>query len=68
MNLSVKSEYAAEAIFDLAVNLAGNPVKIGPFAKRRDVAKKCLDPVTAGREPEPCARLDHLRRPPAPQP
>jgi hypothetical protein len=68
MNLSVKSECAAAAIFDLAVNCPGSPVKIGPVVKRRDIAKKCLDPVAVGTEPAPCARPDRLRRPPAPQP
>jgi Rrf2 family protein len=47
MNLSVKSEYALEAIFDLAVNCTGSPVKIGQIAKRRDIPRKFLELIPA---------------------
>jgi Rrf2 family transcriptional regulator, cysteine metabolism repressor len=47
MNLSVKSEYALEAIFDLAVNCTGSPVKIGQIAKRRDIPQKFLELILA---------------------
>ncbi len=47
MNLSVKSEYALEAIFDLAVNCTGSPVKISHIAKRRDIPQKFLELILA---------------------
>jgi Rrf2 family transcriptional regulator, cysteine metabolism repressor len=47
MNVSVKSEYALEAIFDLAVNCTGSPVKIGQIAKRRDIPQKFLELILA---------------------
>jgi Rrf2 family transcriptional regulator, cysteine metabolism repressor len=47
MNVSVKSEYALEAIFDLAVNCTGSPVKISQIARRRDIPRKFLELILA---------------------
>ena len=47
MNVSVKSEYALEAIFDLAVNCTGSPVKISQIARRRDIPQKFLELILA---------------------
>jgi Rrf2 family transcriptional regulator, cysteine metabolism repressor len=47
MNFSVKSEYALEAIFDLAVNCTGSPVKISQIARRREIPQKFLELILA---------------------
>ena len=47
MNVSVKSEYALEAIFDLAVNCTGSPVKISQIARRRNIPQKFLELILA---------------------
>ena len=36
MNISVKGEYALQAIFDLASSAAAEPVKIAEIARRQD--------------------------------
>ncbi len=63
MNLSVKCEYAPGAIFELAVNCAGSPVKIGQMAKRRGVGAGYLlahspEPITVGEASRGGARAE----------
>jgi Rrf2 family cysteine metabolism transcriptional repressor len=49
MNISVKSEYALQAIFDLAEQAeAGEPVKIAAIAKRWKIPQKFLELILAG--------------------
>lgn len=56
MNISVKSEYALKAVFDLASqyleqgrdNLAMPPVKIADIAKRQKIPQKFLELILAG--------------------
>jgi Rrf2 family cysteine metabolism transcriptional repressor len=48
MNISVKGEYALQAIFDLASQRAGEPVKIADIAKRQKIPQKFLELILAG--------------------
>jgi Rrf2 family cysteine metabolism transcriptional repressor len=48
MHVSVKGEYALQAIFDLAVHDTGAPVKIGEIAKRQRIPQKFLELILAG--------------------
>ncbi|HUO30612.1 MAG TPA: Rrf2 family transcriptional regulator [Bryobacteraceae bacterium] len=48
MNISVKGEYALQAIFDLASQPPGSPVKIGDIAKRQKIPQKFLELILAG--------------------
>jgi len=56
MNISVKSEYALKAVFDLASQYLGelrggasqNPVKIADIAKRQKIPQKFLELILAG--------------------
>jgi len=48
MNISVKGEYALQAIFDLASQPPGTPVKIGDIAKRQKIPQKFLELILAG--------------------
>src|SRR5579872_497027 len=48
MNISVKSEYALHAIFDLASQHAGEPTKIADIAKRQKIPQKFLELILAG--------------------
>ena len=48
MNISVKGEYALQALFDLASQPAGVPVKIGSIAKRQRIPQKFLELILAG--------------------
>lgn len=48
MNTSVKGEYALQAIFDLAQQNAGEPIKIGDIARRRQIPQKFLELILAG--------------------
>lgn len=48
MNISVKGEYALEALFDLAQQRPGEPVKIGDIARRRSIPQKFLELILAG--------------------
>ena len=48
MNISVKGEYALEALFDLAQQRPGEPVKIGDIARRRHIPQKFLELILAG--------------------
>jgi Rrf2 family protein len=47
MNISVKGEYALEAIFDLAACPAGEPVRIADIAKRQKIPQKFLELILA---------------------
>jgi len=48
MNISVKGEYALQALFDLASQPAGQPVKIGEIARRQKIPQKFLELILAG--------------------
>src|SRR5271167_618598 len=48
MNISVKGEYALQAIFDLAVNAGPEPVKIAEIARRQKIPQKFLELILAG--------------------
>ena len=48
LNISVKGEYALQAIFDLASQPAGEPVKIAGIARRRKIPQKFLELILAG--------------------
>ena len=43
MNISVKSEYALQAVFDLATQPAQEPVKIADIARRQKIPQKFLE-------------------------
>src|SRR5271170_2343735 len=43
LNISVKGEYALQAIFDLAMQPAGEPVKIAEIARRQEIPQKFLE-------------------------
>ncbi len=47
MNISVKGEYALEALFDLAAHQRGEPVKIGDIARRQRIPQKFLELILA---------------------
>src|SRR5437899_5866773 len=48
MNISVKGEYALQAIFDLASQKPGQPVKIADIARRQKIPQKFLELILAG--------------------
>jgi len=48
MNISVKGEYALHAIFDLALQKYGEPIKIADIAKRQRIPQKFLELILAG--------------------
>src|ERR1700685_681556 len=48
MNISVKGEYALQAIFDLASQHSGQPVKIAEIAQRQKIPQKFLELILAG--------------------
>ncbi len=48
MNISVKGEYALHAIFDLALQKAGEPIKIAEIARRQKIPQKFLELILAG--------------------
>jgi len=48
MNVSVKGEYALQAIFDLASRPSGEPIKIAEIAKRQHIPQKFLELILAG--------------------
>ena len=48
MNISVKGEYALEAIFDLASQKPGEPVRIAEIARRQKIPQKFLELILAG--------------------
>lgn len=47
MNISVKGEYALLALFDLAGQTPGEPVKIGEIARRQKIPQKFLELILA---------------------
>src|SRR5213593_4132285 len=47
MNISVKGEYALQAIFDLATQQSGEPVKIADIARRQKIPQKFLELILA---------------------
>jgi Rrf2 family transcriptional regulator, cysteine metabolism repressor len=48
MNISVKGEYALQALFDLASQRPGEPVKIAHIARRQKIPQKFLELILAG--------------------
>ena len=48
MNISVKGEYALQAIFDLTTQRQGEPVKIADIARRQRIPQKFLELILAG--------------------
>jgi Rrf2 family protein len=48
MNISVKGEYAIQAIFDLATQNPSEPVKIAGIAHRQRIPQKFLELILAG--------------------
>ncbi len=47
MHISVKGEYALQAVFDLASNRPGEPVKIADIARRQSIPQKFLELILA---------------------
>ena len=47
MDISVKAQYALEALFDLAIQSPGEPVKIADIAKRQKIPQKFLELILA---------------------
>src|SRR3954470_23527783 len=47
MNISVKGEYALQAIFDLCSRPGGHPVKIADIAQRQRIPQKFLELILA---------------------
>jgi len=47
MNVSVKGEYALQAIFDLASHAGKEPVKIAEIARRQQIPQKFLELILA---------------------
>lgn len=47
MNISVKAEYALQAILDLATQPAGEPVRIADIAARQKIPQKFLELILA---------------------
>lgn len=43
MKISVKAEYALQAVFDLATQPGGDPIRIADIAKRRKIPQKFLE-------------------------
>jgi Rrf2 family protein len=48
LNISVKGEYALQAIFDLASQRPAGPVKIADIARRQRIPQKFLELILAG--------------------
>jgi Rrf2 family protein len=48
MHISVKGEYALHALFDLALQKQGEPVKIADIARRQKIPQKFLELILAG--------------------
>ena len=48
MNISVKGQYALQAIFDLAAQKPGEPVKIADIARRQKIPQKFLELILSG--------------------
>src|SRR5512142_3532603 len=48
MNISVKGDYALQAILDLAMHQKGVPVKIADIARRQKIPQKFLELILSG--------------------
>ena len=48
MNISVKADYALHAIFDLALQRPGEPVRIAGIARRQRIPQKFLELILSG--------------------
>src|ERR1700716_3085356 len=48
MNISVKGEYALQALLDLTLQRKGEPVKIADIARRQKIPQKFLELILAG--------------------
>ena len=48
MNISVKGEYALQAVFDLATQNTSEPVQIADIARRQKIPQKFLELILAG--------------------
>src|ERR1700726_3361206 len=48
MNISVKGEYALHAIFDLAMQKPGQPIRIADIARRQKIPQKFLELILSG--------------------
>lgn len=48
MNISVKGEYALQALFDLTTQKPGEPIKIAGIARRQKIPQKFLELILAG--------------------
>jgi Rrf2 family protein len=48
MHISVKGQYALQAIFDLASQRPGEPVRIADIARRQKIPQKFLELILAG--------------------
>ena len=48
MKISVKGDYALHAVFDLALQRPGEPVKIADIARRQGIPQKFLELILAG--------------------
>lgn len=48
MHVSIKGEYALQALFDLALQVPGEPVKIADIARRQKIPQKFLELILAG--------------------
>jgi Rrf2 family protein len=48
LNISVKGEYALHALFDLALQKPGEPIKIADIARRQKIPQKFLELILAG--------------------
>jgi Rrf2 family protein len=48
IHISVKGEYALQAIFDLAAQRASQPIKIAEIARRQKIPQKFLELILAG--------------------
>src|ERR1041385_1614547 len=48
MNISVKGEYALQAILDIAMHSRGGSMKIADIAKRQKIPQKFLELILAG--------------------
>ncbi len=48
MHISVKGDYALHAVFDLALQKSGEPVKIAGIAQRQKIPQKFLELILAG--------------------
>jgi Rrf2 family transcriptional regulator, cysteine metabolism repressor len=47
LNLSVKGDYALRAVFDLATQPPGHPIKIADIARRQSIPQKFLELILA---------------------